>query len=130
MIASLGLAAALAEKEAPTRAARCHAYRDEVIRGLAPLNLRLHGDLARIVPHTLNVSFPGLDSEAVIVAVKDLIAISNGSACTSQSYEPSHVLASIALPDKQISGAVRLSWCHMTEAVDWDRVCERISALR
>ena len=72
----------------------------------------------------------GLDSEALMAAAKNLIAISNGSACTSQGYEPSHVLASMALPDKQISGAIRLSWCHMTEAVDWARICERISALR
>jgi cysteine desulfurase len=38
--------------------------------------------------HVLNLSFPGIDSEALIVALKDLVAISNGSACTSSSYTP------------------------------------------
>ena len=38
--------------------------------------------------HVLNLAFPGIDSEALIVALKDLVAISNGSACSSSSYTP------------------------------------------
>ena len=44
------------------------------------------------LPHVLNVSFPGVDSEAFMMATRDTIAVSNGSACTSASYKPSHVL--------------------------------------
>ena len=49
-----------------------------------------------------------------MVALKDEVAISNGSACTSASYNPSHVLKAMGLPDDEIAGAIRLSWCHMT----------------
>ncbi len=129
-IAGLGLAADLGRQEAVAREARCRAFRTKTLEGLDPLNPRIHGDATRTVAHTLNVSFPGLDSEAVIVAVKDLVAISNGSACTSQSYEPSHVLTAMGLPKEQVEGAVRLSWSYDTPDVDWAQVTSRIASLR
>ena len=70
----------------------------------------------------MNLSFPGLDSEAVMIALKDEVAISNGSACTSVSYNPSHMLKAMGLPDDEIMGALRFSWCHMTPEVDWERI--------
>ena len=51
-----------------------------------PLNPRLTGDQALVMDHVLNLAFPGLDSKALMVALKDLIAISNGSAGTSTGY--------------------------------------------
>ena len=130
LIVGLGLAAEVARQEASVRHRRCSSFRKKVLDGLGPLEPRLHGDPDRVVPHTLNLSFPGLDSEAVIVAVKDLIAISNGSACTSQSYEPSHVLTSMGLPDEQVQGAIRISWYHDTPDVNWAEVAARIASLR
>ena len=130
LIVGLGLAAEIGAKEALVRKAACLAFRDEALRGLAPLGPVLHGDPERTIAHTVNLSFPGLDGEAVIVTVKDLIAISNGSACTSQSYTPSHVLKAMGLARKQISGALRISWSHLTEHVDWNAVTTRIASLR
>jgi cysteine desulfurase len=72
----------------------------------------------------MNFTVPGVDSEAAIVALKDLVAISNGSACTSQSYEPSHVLSAAQLPADQIAGALRISWSHLTDCVDWAAMTE------
>ena len=129
LIVGLGLAAELGAKETGTRKAACLAFREQVLRGLAPLEPVIHGDQDRTVAHTVNVSFPGLDGEAVIVAVKDLIAISNGSACTSQSYTPSHVLNAMGLPREQIQGALRISWSHLTESVDWDAITTRVAAI-
>ena len=82
------------------------------------------------LPHVLNFSVEGVDSEALMLAVKHLVAVSNGSACTSQSYSPSHVLLAMDLPESAVAGAVRMSWCHMTPEVDWDAVATAISALR
>jgi len=81
------------------------------------------------MPHVLNIAFEGLDSEALMVALKDLIAISNGSACTSSSYEPSHVLRAMGLSDDEANRCVRISWCHMTPPLDWEAVAERIQTL-
>ena len=130
LIVGLGLAAELGAKEAGARRTRCLEFRKEALRGLAPLDPVVHADPERTTAHTVNLSFPGLDGEAVIVAVKDLIAISNGSACTSQSYTSSHVLKAMGMPREQIQGALRISWSHLTEKLDWDAVYSRIASLK
>ena len=70
-----------------------------------------------------------LDGEAVLLAWKGVLAASNGSACTSAGAEPSHVLRAQELPEPQVRGAVRLSWCERTEAVDWSSACEAVGRL-
>lgn len=129
LIVGFGLAAELAGRHAAERRARCMAIRREALAALQPLGIRIHADPERTLPHVLNFSVGGIDSEALMLALKDLVAVSNGSACTSQSYEPSHVLAAMGLPEEAIAGAVRLSWCHMTPDVDWQAVAGRIRAL-
>lgn len=130
LIVGLGLAAELAEREANERRRLNLAYRERVLKALAPLSPIFNGDLERTVPHVLNLSFPGLDSEAVMVALKDIVAISNGSACTSHSYQPSHVLIAMGVADPVIQSAIRISWCHMTEGPDWCDVVKIIQTLQ
>lgn len=129
LIVALGEAAELAAREHVQRAARCSQIRDAALSAFSRLNCRLTGDQAHVMPHVLNVAFEGLDSEALIVALKDLIAISNGSACTSASYTPSHVLKAMGMTDDDANACVRFSWCHMTPDIDWDAVAERIRML-
>ena len=54
-----------------------------------------------------------------MLGLKELVAISNGSACTSASYQVSHVLQAMGLDADQAQAATRWSWCHMTEEPDW-----------
>lgn len=129
LIAALGEAAALAEKDAAKRMARCQEIRKAALQALAPLNPKLTGDPAHVLPHILNLSISGIDSEALIVSLKDLIAISNGSACTSTSYSASHVLKAMGMNDDEANACIRLSWCHLTPDVDWETVAERIQGL-
>ncbi|MBV9449975.1 MAG: cysteine desulfurase DndA [Streptosporangiaceae bacterium] len=129
LIAGLGAAAELALQEHAERARSCAAIQTAALEALRPLGIILNGDLDRLAAHTLNFSVPGVDSEAAIVALKDIAAISNGSACTSQSYEPSHVLTSAGLPSEQVAGALRLSWSHLTPPVAWHRISERLQQL-
>ena len=130
LIVGFGLAAELAERNHAARRGRCLAIRAAALRALTPLGIALHGDQAHVLPHVLNFSVEGVDAEALMVALKDLIAVSNGSACTSQSYKPSHVLQAMGLPETAVAGAVRVSWCHMTPDIDWTAVSERIAALK
>ena len=129
LIAGFGTAARLALSEHSMRLDRIRAFRAHLFEALSPLNPLVNGDPERCLPHVANVSFAGADAEAVLVATKDLIAISNGSACTSHRYEPSHVLVAMGLDEKRVSGAVRLSWCHVTEDPDWLEVARRIEQL-
>ncbi|MBB5871899.1 cysteine desulfurase [Allocatelliglobosispora scoriae] len=129
LVAGLGLAAELAVQENTQRRLACQTYRSHVLAGLAPLNPIIHGEPDNTLPHVLNVALPGLDSEAVMVAWRGLLEVSNGSACTSASYDPSHVLVAMGLPEDQIRGALRLSWSHLTEAVDWQEAVSRVRDL-
>jgi len=128
-IAALGVAAELAVRDHKARQERCNAIRAEALAAFEPLNPRYSGDQGRVMSHVLNVAFAGLDSEALIVALKDLIAISNGSACTSSSYTASHVLKAMGMTDDQANSCVRISWCHLTPSVDWNAVAARIKTL-
>ena len=65
-----------------------------------------------------------------MVGLKGLIAISNGSACTSQSYKASHVLTAMGLSESRIKEALRISWCHLTEPVDWTPVVSALGAIQ
>jgi cysteine desulfurase len=130
LIIGFGLAAKLALKDANARRSRCEAIRREALAALEPIGARLHGDPAMTLPHVLNFSVEGIDSEALIVALKDIAAVSNGSACTSQSYQPSHVLLAMGLPESAVTGAVRLSWCHMTAPVNWGEIAKRIASFK
>ena len=64
-----------------------------------------------------------------MLALKGVAAVSNGSACTSTSYTPSHVLKSMGLSDEEVAGAIRVSWCHLTGEVDWAQIASRIESL-
>jgi cysteine desulfurase len=130
LVAGLGLAAELAVAEHKVRAKVCRQQRKAALEALSRLHPEFNGDPSRTLPHVLNISVPGLDSEAVMLRLKDVAAISNGSACTSQSYEPSHVLRAMNLPEEIVRGALRISWCHMTPAVDWNEIAEKIQKLR
>jgi cysteine desulfurase len=130
LIVGLGLAAELAVRDARKHADACTRFREQVLAALLPVGARVHGEPARTLPHVLNVSFPGVDSEALMIAWKGLVEVSNGSACTSHSYKPSHVLEAMGLTEDAVAGAVRLSWSHLTPIPTWARVAELVADLR
>lgn len=129
LIAALGTAAEISLRDQAMRLERCREIRKNALDALKALNPILTGDQSLVVDHVLNLAFPSLDSEALIVALKDLIAISNGSACTSSSYTPSHVLRAMGMDDDQANACVRISWCHLTPEVDWEAVADRIRSV-
>ena len=129
LIVALGKAAELAMLDMEKRNARCAALKQEALSAFAKIGGVPNGDVAKSVPSTLNIAMPGLDSEAVMLALKELVAISNGSACTSQNYTASHVLTAMGLSDDRVKGALRFSWCHLTPNVDWDEVVNTIKTI-
>ena len=130
LVAALGVAAQNAVKDNEKRKLHCGRLKDAALKAFAPLSPRLHGRLDETMEHVLNLSFPGIDSEALMVSLKDLVAISNGSACTSSSYTPSHVIKAMGYNDDDANEAIRLSWCHLTQEVNWEAIAERIKSLR
>lgn len=129
LIVALGKAAELCLRDHDQRLKRCQELKQQALAAFATVGGVVTGDPQKCIASTLNVAVPGLDSEAVMVALKSLVAISNGSACTSHSYTASHVLKAMALPEDHIKGALRLSWCHLTPPPPWAEIVATIKAL-
>ena len=130
LIVALGQAAELAARDMDKRNKYCAAIKKEALAAFAQVGGMPTGDTEKSVPSTLNIAVPGLDSEAVMLALKEMVAISNGSACTSQNYTASHVLTAMGLSEDRVKGALRFSWCHLTTKVDWGRVVNALKKVR
>jgi cysteine desulfurase len=130
LVAGLGLAAELAVRDRLSRREVVGTIRDAALRELTALQPVMHGDTNIVQPHVLNIAFPPVDSEAIVIALKDLAAVSNGSACTSQHYRPSHVLRAMGISADSLRGAVRISWSHLTGEIDWPAIRTAIGRLQ
>lgn len=126
LIAGLGLAAEIGGKDHEAREVKCRAFRERFLRAIEPLHPEIHGEEGQVLAHTVNLSFPGISAEEGMVKIRDLVAVSNGSACTSSSYQPSHVLKAMRLAKDEIIGAMRFSWCHLTPDPDWAAVVAKL----
>jgi len=126
LIVGLGKAAELAAQDHAAREAKCREFREKFLHTLGPLQPQVHGEAGKVLPHTVNASFPGLSAEEVMLRLKDVAAVSNGSACTSAHYQPSHVLKAMHLGKEEIVGAVRFSWCHLTPEPDWQAMVKQL----
>ena len=130
LIAGLGKAAQLALDEHDVRVRRCLEFRERLLAGLAPLRPVINGDPKRSVAHIVNLCIPGVDADTAIEAWQDLVAISHGAACTTQTYTCSHVLSAMGLADWREEGALRLSWSHLTPMPDLPAMVEAIEQVR
>jgi cysteine desulfurase len=126
LIAGLGKAAELAMAEWTMRDRCCRAFRERLLDGLAPLDPVIHGDPERSLPNIVNLSIPGVDAESAMEAWSELVAVSNGAACTSASYTCSHVLSAMGVPEERMDGALRFSWCYSSEMPDLDAMVAAI----
>lgn len=119
-IVGFGEAMRIAAGMMAEEAGRLAALRDRLAAGLARIEgAHLNGHPVERLPGTVSVSFEGADSEALLMAL-DLagVAASSGSACTSGSLEPSHVLRAIGLPPAVAKGTLRLSLGRTTTDAD------------
>ena len=130
LIVGLGEAAGMAIDDIESRREVCRNIREQALGALLPIGGLINGDLDKVATHVINISFPGVDSEAAILVLKDVVAISNGSACTSQTYDPSHVLVAMGFDENRINSALRISWCHLTPEIDWSEISKRIESLK
>jgi cysteine desulfurase len=129
LIAGLGLAAELASIEHVERNGKALIIRREFEKALAEIDHVANGDVSRMQGHVLNVSFPGIESEALMLALRDSIAISNGAACSSSTMRQSHVLTAMGFDAERISSSVRFSWGPGVEQIPFDHLIRVIRTL-
>jgi cysteine desulfurase len=129
---ALGRAALLAAREQAEEAPRLCELRDRLAERLRAVvsEVTINGDGSDRAPHVLNVSVAGADSEALLMHL-DLagVAASSGSACSTGSVEPSHVLVAMGVPHDLALGAIRFSLGHESTVEDVDRVAEVMPAV-
>lgn len=126
----VGLAAALqtACDHLEANAAKVAALRDKLIDGLAAIpHAALNGDRDHRLPGNVNVCFEGVEGESLLLLLDDRgICASSGSACTSGSLDPSHVLLAIGRPHEVAHGSLRLSLCEENTEAEVDTMLREI----
>ncbi|MCC6781767.1 MAG: aminotransferase class V-fold PLP-dependent enzyme [Planctomycetes bacterium] len=130
IIAGLGKAIEMCVASRQSRSLANQAARQSLRRVLLALGARVVGDEARSVESIITVEIPGLDGEAAMVALRDYVAISNGSACTSSSRAPSHVFSAMGYEAERTGSILRLSWSHNTQASAIEGVFGKLSTMR
>ena len=125
-----GMAAALEESCAhmAENAAKVSVLRDRLIAGLSQIpHSALNGDPVNRLPGNVNFCFEGIEGESLLLLLDDRgICASSGSACTSGSLDPSHVLLAIGRPHEVAHGSLRLSLCEENTEADVDAILKAV----
>ncbi|KWI42758.1 cysteine desulfurase [Burkholderia cepacia] len=125
-IVGMGEAFRLAKEEMAEESRRVGALRDRLLAGLSTLDeVYVNGDLARRIPHNLNVSFNFVEGESLIMGIKG-VAVSSGSACTSASLEPSYVLRALGRSDELAHSSIRFTLGRFTTEAEVDSVIAQV----
>ncbi|KAM3095664.1 cysteine desulfurase NifS [Phormidesmis sp. 146-12] len=124
-IVALGKAAELAQLHL-AEVAQEKKLRDRLEKGLLEIpNTEINGDRKHRLPNTTNIGFKYIEGEAILLSLDQYgICASSGSACTSGSLEPSHVLRAMGLPYTTLHGSIRFSLSRHTTDAEVDRVLE------
>jgi cysteine desulfurase len=127
LIVGLGLALEIAMQEQAEEAARLSKLRDQLLEGILGRvsDVRLNGHPVHRLPGNLNLSFEGVDGEALMMAMRD-VAVSSGSACSSANPEPSHVLLAMGLSEDLARASLRFGLGRFTTAEEVDFAAQEV----
>ena len=130
-IAGMAKALEIAVQELPKMAA-VKKLKDRLYQGLTARvpDIKLNGHPERCLPNTLDVSFKYIEGEGILLRLDyEGIAVSTGSACTSGTLDPSHVLLAIGLPHEIAHGSIRFSLSTMTTAEEIDYTVDKVASV-
>lgn len=129
-IVGFGRAAEIAGMDLQAESNRLAALRDRLWERLSSTlaDVTLNGSSIARLPHTLNVSFGGVDGQALMLALDD-VAVSSGAACTSATAEPSHVLRALGVPPDLARASLRFSLGRFTTADEIDYAAGKVASV-
>lgn len=128
-IIGLGKACELAQAYLPAERLQLAELRDRLEKGVLERipNVRINGDIENRLPNTASISFEYIEGESILMLLDRLnICASSGSACTTGSLEPSHVLRAMGLPYTAAHGTIRFSLSRFNTAAEIDKVIEAL----
>lgn len=129
-LVGFGAAARIAAKEMKSEGQQLSALRDQLEASLlnAIPGAKVNGSSNSRLPGNLNISFPRVESEALMIALKNDVAVSSGSACTTAAVEPSHVLSAIGCSEEEIHASIRFGLGRSTHIAEVEFTAERVEA--
>jgi len=133
-IVGFGKAIEIAKKEMESENERLQNWTGMMLKEFEKVGGKLNGHPEKRLAHNLNVRFEGIESKAIINSVSKKIAISAGSACTTQVVEPSHVLLALGISDEMAHTAIRfgLGRFNTEDEIKFasEQICETIQNLQ
>jgi cysteine desulfurase len=128
-IVGFGAAAELAGELMHEERIRLARLRDRLLTGLRErvATVEVHGSLDQRLPGNLNVSFVGVDGEAMVLALDDDICVSSGSACASERREPSRVLLALGVDHERAHASLRFGLGRSNSEADIDDAADRVA---
>jgi cysteine desulfurase len=130
LIAGLGKAAELASGEFHVRREHEASVRVQFLAGLADAEFDINGAADIAQPHVVNIHFRGVDSQALLAAMRVELAFSTGAACSSQEQRQSHVLRAMGMDSQRIECSVRFSWGKFIPRIPTERLKSVVAELR
>lgn len=128
-IIGLGKAAEIAKQDMQEDANRIKTLRDTLEQELLNIpDSYINGDLKQRLYNTCNICFKGVDADAIMVGLKDIM-VSNGSACTSTEIKPSHVLIAMEHSEQDAYSSLRISLGRFTLQLDIEKTISRIKRI-
>ena len=130
-IVGLGEAVDIARQEMPKERKRLQQLRDQLWEGLKNEieGVQLNGHPTQRLHHNLNVAIPGIESRSFVVQLKEVLAISTGSACTTATVEPSHVIMALGYGEERAHQSVRFGLGRRTTKNETQEVINLISPI-
>ena len=133
-IVGFAKAVKIAQQEMDSENIKFKTWMGQMFAKLCTVGAEINGDFASRLVHNLNVRFEGIDGKAIINSVSEKLAISAGSACTTQTVEPSHVLLALGLSEEQTHSSIRIGCGRFNTAEEiWaatDGICACVESLR
>jgi cysteine desulfurase len=126
-IVGFGEACAICGREMPEEATRLAAMRDRLLERLTAAldGVTVNGSLAHRLPGNLNLSFAGVDAESLLMAMPD-VALSTGSACSSGTPQPSHVLRALGVSEELTHSSIRIGLGRFNTEDELDHTAHRV----
>ena len=131
-IVGIGKAAELAQSALDYELKEVKRLRDKLEQGILKnvFNARLNTSISNRVPNTANIGFEYVEGELILLHLSDIgVCASSGSACTSGSLEPSHVLRAMGIPFTALHGSIRFSLSRFTTEDEVDFVVDKLPAI-
>ena len=126
-IVGFGRAMELAQKNMDSENKRFREWFSMMHESFLKIGAKLNGHLEKRLSHNINICFPGIEGKAIINSISKEIAISAGSACTTQIVEPSHVLLALGMDENDVHSSIRIGMGRFNTQEEIEYVIESIS---